>query len=134
MNEEYQKIIENSIKDSFTSREKYFNFMINNNAQLELAQLDLFKTIATLTIALASIGYLYVKNIEPQFLIISLFSAGVAFILSISYTREIIDIQSHKNNKSEEEVYRKTEISINKALESIKKDDANIFFNSQKSN
>lgn len=129
MNEEHRKIIENAIKDEFAFRDKFFDFKVNSDLQFLLAQLNLFKTISTLVIALAGIGYLYAESIESQFLFISLCLAGIVFISSISYIREIIDIKSYQIKKIEEEVHDKTEIAINKDIKSLKEDDANIYFN-----
>ncbi len=128
MDEKDRKIIEDAIKNSFAFRDKFFDFEVNSNLQLLLTQLGLFKTISTIIIALVGIGYLYDKGLDLQFLSVSLCSAIVVFILSLSYTREAIDNQSHQNKKLREYIHNKTEIAIDKAIESTKKDDANIYF------
>lgn len=128
MDEKHHKIIEDVVKDLFAFRDKFFDFEVNSNLQFLLAQLDLFKTISTIIIALVGIGYLYNQRLDLQFLFVSLCLATIVFIFSLSYTREVIDNQSYQNKKIREYIYNKTEIAINKAIESIKKDDVDIYF------
>ncbi len=128
MLEEHRKIIENSINDAFNFRKEFSDFEISSNFQLLTTQLDLFKVIAGLVIGVASIGYIYNENLNSSFLGVSVFFALITLILSVSYTREVIDLQAKQNKETGVNIFNKTEEHINVALKSLKENDSNIFF------
>lgn len=128
MLQEHKKIIENSINDILTVQEKFSDFEINNNFQSFISQLDLFKLIASLVIGIIGIGYLYDSNLDKKFLLISLFFATITLVLSISYTREAVDLQPKLNQDTHLLIANKTKEHIDVALKALKQDNPDIFF------
>jgi hypothetical protein len=125
---EHRKIIEGHIKESSDFLEKFSDFEIGSNFQLLLSQLDLFKVISGLIIAVVGIGYFYEQNLQAHFLTISVICALLTLFLSISYTREVIDLQSDQNKKTHEAIKLQIDEGVSIAIDSLQKNDASIFF------
>ncbi len=128
MLQEHKDIIKNSIKDIFTVQEEFSDFEVNSNFQSLIAQLDLFKVIASLVIGIIGISYLYDSNLDKHFLLVSLAFATTTLLLSISYTREAIDLQPKQNENTHLFIANKTKEHIDIALKALKEDDSDIFF------
>lgn len=129
MNEEHSKIIKKSIDDAFEMRDKFYTFSIESSFQLLISQLDLFKTVSGLVVAFIGIGYFYRLDLNKDFLLLSLIFSLITLVLSISYSREAIDLQEKQNQQTEKDIVKKTEDIINKSVESLEKNDSSIFFN-----
>ncbi len=129
MLEEHKSIIKDSIKDAFDFRNDVANFEINNNFQLLTSQLDLFKVIASLAIGIASIGYLYSQKLDSGFLLVSIIFSIISLIMSVSYTRETIDLQARQNKETRLNIFKKTDEMIEVALKALKENNADIYFN-----
>lgn len=130
MNEEHKQIIKDTISEMFKLKEEVNNFRLSNRSQLLLSQLDLFKTISTLVVAIIGVGYFYNGDLDLNrfFLILSFLSALFTLFLSISYTREVIDFEANSLETMREYFEKETDKVINKGLESFKSDDSKIFF------
>jgi hypothetical protein len=128
MLQDHKDILKNSIKDAFSLQDKFSDFEINSNFQSLISQLDLFKVVASLEIGIIGIGYLYDSKLNGNFLLISLISALFTLVLSISYTREVIDSQSKQNQKTHAIIKQKVQEHNDVVIEAFKKDDSEIFF------
>jgi hypothetical protein len=128
MNEEHKKIIIKAIADQFALKEKYSDYQLNSNFQLLLVQLDLFKTISTLVVAIIGIGYFLNNHVNTSFFIISFVFSLITILGTISYTREIIDLEFKQINKQGIALNKKIDEIINLCVEAIKKEDSKIFF------
>lgn len=128
MDPEHKLIIKKAIEDLFKFQDKVREFKINNDFALLVAQLDFFKVISTIVVALAGIGYFYDSNLDKKFLGLSLVASLLVLLLSTSYVRENIDSHAGENQKIYEFSENETNIGIEKAVEAIEKDEANIFF------
>ena len=129
MIEEHEKIIMDSINENFEFLEKHSDFEIDSNFQLSLSQLDLFKVISGLVIGVIGIGYFYNKNLDSNFLIISIGLAMTTLLFSVSYTREVIDSHAEQNKKTHIEIKKKMDENTKVALDSLKKNDSSVYFN-----
>lgn len=129
MPEEHRDIIKDSIKDLFSLQEKFSDFEVNSNFQLLISQLDLFKIIASLVVGIIGIGYLNNPSLSNNFLLISLILALTTFILSISYTREVIDSQQKLNEDTHLLVATKVKEHNEIALRALRENNSDIFFN-----
>lgn len=121
--------IHTQIKDSFADKKENRNLILNSKFQLLLTQLDLFKVLWWLVVALNSVAYLS-KNPHPDYFslgISSLFGIAV-LILAISYTRETIDRQSEEIDVYGKKYDEFLNFLITKWQEAINKDDQNIYY------
>jgi len=128
MLQDHKDVLKNSIKDAFSLQDKFSDFEINSNFQSIISQLDLFKVIASLVIGIIGIGYLYDSKLSGNFLLISLIFALFTLVLSISYTREVIDSQGKQNQKTHASIKQKVQEHNDIVIEAFKKDDSEIFF------
>lgn len=129
MLQDHKEILKDSIKDTFSVQEKFSDFEISSNFQALISQLDLFKLVASLVIGIIGIGYLYDSKLDRDFLLISLCSALLTLILSVSYTREVIDLQPKQNSKTHAFIAKKVQDHIDVVLKAFKEDNSGIFFN-----
>ncbi len=129
MTDEHTKIIKDYIDETFELMEKVSEFEINNSFQLQLAQLDLFKVISSLVIGITAIGYIFSSNFDNNYLLISVGFALLTLIFSVSYTREIIDLQREQDRKTNVAIKKVADEGIKVAMDSLKKNDSSIFFN-----
>ncbi len=127
MHEEHRKIIIKAIEDGFALKQEYSDYAINSHFQLFLSQLDLFKTISTLVVAIIGIGYLN-NRIDSSFFAASFVFSLLTLIGTISYTREKIDLEAKGIAEYGVVLRGRVDAAINVAVESIKKEDSKIFF------
>ncbi|MFA6520361.1 MAG: hypothetical protein WCT44_02005 [Candidatus Paceibacterota bacterium] len=128
MHEEHKKIIVKAIEDSFRLKDKYSDYELNSNFQLLLTQLDLFKTISTLVVAIVGIGFFFKDQLDLQFLILSLTFSLFTVIGTISYTREIVDFEAKEIKRQGDIFKEKMDEVINAAVDAIQRGDAKIYF------
>lgn len=128
MLDDHRKIIKDSIKNALDIQDKFSNSVMENNFQLLLSQLDFFKVISGLVVGIIGIGYFYNQNLNDDFLIISLIFALITLLFSVSYTREVVDLQEKQNKQAYEDIKNDTDEMINKAIEALKKEESNIYF------
>jgi len=128
MHEEHKKIIIKSIQDTFNLKEKYHDYEINSYFQLFLTQLDLFKTISALVIGIIGIGYFFSNYFNGIFLLLSLIFSLITLFGTISYTREIIDLEAKQIKEQGKIFKRELDEAINISVEAINKDDPKIYF------
>lgn len=128
MKEEHKDILKNSIKDTFSMQEKFSDFEISSNFQSLISQLDLFKLIASLVIGIIGIGYLYDSKLDGDFLLISLIFALITLVISVSYTREVIDLQPKQNKEIHTLIAAKVQEHNDVVLKAFKEDNSEIFF------
>jgi len=121
-------IIEKSISDQFLMRKEVLDLEFNRRFQLLLSQLNLFKVIAGLVIALAGIAYFYSEIAFNGFLLVSIILSLCTLIISLSYSREIIDISSKESEELKIEVFTVTNENINIGVNAIKNNDPDSFF------
>jgi len=129
MDEERRKIIIKAIADQFALKEKYSDYQLNSNFQLLLTQLDLFKTMSTLVVAIIGIGYFLNHHVDVSFFTVSFVFSLITIFGTISYTREILDLESKQISKQGIALNKKIDEIINLCVEAIKKEDSKIFFN-----
>ncbi len=122
--------IHTQIKDSFANKKENRNLIFNSKFQLLLTQLDLFKVLWWIVVALSWVAYLS-KNPHPDY-----FSLGLSFLfwlavlfLSISYTRETIDNQSDQIDEYGSKLDDFLNFLIDKWHEAITKDDKDVYYN-----
>lgn len=128
MTQEERDQIKKTIGELFNLRDKYFDFQINTKFQLGLAQLDLFKTLSTIVIALLGIGYVFDAKFNKDFLFISTAFILIVLFGTISFIRESIDSEDKSLEDNEILIKEKTEETIRKSVEALEKDDFNIYF------
>lgn len=131
MNEAQTLAIKEHISDAFDEKRKVHDFAINSGFSLLLAQLDLFKVLGGLIVALSSIGYLSEqgKDLDQVSLWVS-FLFGIAVLLfSVSYTRETIDNQAQQNEEIVEMVVKQSQSIIDTWVAAIKAGDDIIYYN-----
>lgn len=128
MRQDHKDILINSIKEMFSVQGQFSEFEVNSNFQSLVSQLDLFKVMAGLVIGVIGIGYLYNQNLDENFLLTSLFFAVLTLVMSISYTREVIDLQPKENERTHKLINEKVKEHNDKVLEALKADDSEIFF------
>lgn len=129
MNEDYRSIIKSFIQDTFNLKDEYSTWHIESNFQLSLAQLDLFRTISSIIVAVLGLGYLFdQKLVDGIFLLVSFVFAVVVFLWTLSYTRESIDLQAKQNEITGRAIRGKTDEWIKIALESLKENNSDKFF------
>lgn len=129
MDEDNRHIIKDSIQDAFDLKGEYSTWHIESNFQLLLSQLDLFKTISSIIIAVLGLGYIFdQKLVEGEFLIASFVSAIIVFFWTLSYTRENIDLQVKQNEITGKSLREKTDEWIEIALKALKEKNPDIFF------
>jgi len=128
MLQDHKDILKNSIKGMFSLQDKFSDFEINSNFQSLISQLDLFKVIASLEIGIIGIGYLYDSKLSGNFLLISLVFALFTLILSISYTREVIDAQAKQNKKTHADIKRKVQEHNDMVIKAFEEDNSEMFF------
>lgn len=125
---EHREIIKNTIKDGFVLKDKYSDYEINSNFQLLLNQLDLFRTISALVVAIVGLGFFFKDNLNQTFLITSLVFALITIVGTISYTREMVDFEARaikeQGNKIRDKIDQYTEV----AIEALKLEKSDIFF------
>lgn len=105
--------------------------LFNEGFQLSLAQMDLFKTLSTLIIGLAAISYIYEKssNVDYWSLFFSWTFGILVLILTISWSRETIDLHSLENEKRVLDMQEKTLKIQQKWLEASRWKNIQIFNN-----
>jgi len=128
MDDEHKNIIIRSIGEGFALKEKYSDYAINANFQLLITQLDLFKTISTIVVAIVGIGYFLNDQLSPSFLTVSFIFSLLTILGTISYSREIIDLEAKQIKNYGVLFNKKIDESINIAVEAIKKKDSKIYF------
>ncbi len=128
MTPEHKDIIKNSVKDIFSFQEKFSDFELSSNFQLMLSQLDLFKLLSSLVVAIIGIGYLFDSKLENQFLLLSLIFSLLTLVVSISFTREVIDLQPKLNAKAHQEISKTIQQHNDMALKALREDNSEIFF------
>lgn len=126
---EHEKIIGDSIQGFFSLQEKFSDFELNSNFQLLLSQLDLFKLLASLVVAIIGIGYLYNSKLDGDFLLLSLIFSLTTLIVAISYTRESIDRQPKLTELTRQNIWQKSQEHVRIVLEAKKLDDFQIYSN-----
>lgn len=129
MKKEEKNIIRETIKDLFNLEEKVFNSKIKNDFSLLLAQLDFFKVISSINIGIIGIVYFYNPILNRNFLFMSLLFSIINVVLSISYVREIIDVQSKTNQEAYEKVKEEIEGGVNICIKTLEKNNFKIFYN-----
>lgn len=128
MNEDKRKVLENSIQDAFKLRERFNDFEVGFLNQLLFEQLDLLKNLASIIIAVIGIGYLFEKISMSLFSISGFLFSVSSLIFIFSYIKEVIDKQAEGLKIAEKEIRNKTDESIEKAVEAIRKNKDSIYF------
>jgi hypothetical protein len=133
MLDEHKSIINQGIKDLFLLKKETNSYERELNTQLLFFQLDLFKNIATLSLALLSITFAFgtkiFENTNHIFLTLSVFLYFCTLVITISYTRELIDLRSSELKEGSDAIKEKTDRAIEVAVESIKKGKSELYFN-----
>lgn len=127
MDLERKKILKDALRDTFSIKDKFFDFEVNSKFQLLISQLDLFKVLASLVIGIIGIGYFFNSKLDIIFLLVSLTFALITLILSISYTRETIDQQEKQSKETHLLIDEEVEEHINVTIDAFKKDNFEIF-------
>lgn len=84
MNLEDKKILQDIVSQQFKLRDDARKQVINDNFQLLMNQFDLFKTIATIVVALSAISYFYEKDLNEWSLTMAFIFGLATLLVSIS--------------------------------------------------
>ncbi|KKP83673.1 MAG: hypothetical protein UR82_C0019G0001, partial [Candidatus Moranbacteria bacterium GW2011_GWF1_35_5] len=115
-------------KINWTCFSNFSDFEVNFLNQLLFAHLDLLKNLASIIIAIIGIGYLFEKISVNIFSVFGFMLSMFSLIFIFSYIKEVIDKQANGLKIAAKEVENKTDESIEKAVEALKKDDESIHF------
>jgi len=130
MHEEHRKILMDSIKSGMEFKEKILDDISSLRRDLFLKQLDFFLQLSSVSIAILGIGYLvYTEKVDIIFGIFSLIFSFVNILWISSYIRVSIDKNANYHEEGANNVRKKMDDAINKAVEAITKNDSSIYFN-----
>jgi hypothetical protein len=118
----------------FSLRNEVLNYTRDSNDNLQYTQLNLFKVIAGLVVAISAATFLNSQNLNNNFQIASLVSSVLTLILSISYTREVIDSKANQNIKLVENIFSKTDETLKVIIRSGEDKNLNTFLNHAEAN
>ena len=130
MHKEHKKIIKDFIKSGIEFKEKVLDDMANLRHDLFLKQLDFFLQLSSFSVAILGIGYLvYTEKVNTVFGLLSLIFSFVNILWISSYIRVSIDKKVNHSEQSAFNVRQKMDNAIKKAIESIIKNNSDIYFN-----
>lgn len=129
MHEEHKKIIIKAIQDGFDFKNRVYDHAIQVNHDLSLKQVDFFLQLSSISVAILGAAYFFSERSPDIFFVILAAVFNVLNILWItSYTRSYIDNIDKSIKNYSEEMNKKMDFTINKAVESIQKNESKIFF------
>jgi len=129
MDDEVKNRLKDTIKDLYNFQQKIADFTLEKSLNLEIIQLDFFKSISSIIIGVIGIGYFYNVNLDRTFLFSSLVFSSSILIFSTSLVREKIDEQAKGIWKLYNTVNDETDTGVDKCKESLNNQDEDIFYN-----
>lgn len=127
MNETEIQLLKKALDDNFNLKKQTFDHEMDRNFSLLMAQLDLFKVISALSLAIVVGVYTLTLKIDSTFSLISVFFSLFTIIGTIAYTRETIDATANNMQKDSEVIRGKINLSIDKIMEAKQQDDFKVF-------
>ena len=130
--EEFNRLVGEK-DDAFSFLKETRKDIWDKNFDLGLAQFDLLKSLSSMIMGLAAIGYLYDQGktdirLDQNFLVLGFFAGLFCLLFSISWTKENIDELLEWNAKTMKDVEKKSQERIQKVLDSIEIKDINTYY------
>lgn len=103
--------------------------LLDHGVELLMAQIDLLKTLASIITGLSAIGYLYETNasLDHGSLVLAFIFWILTLVMSVSWTREIIDFQAKQDEEILNDMQDKVDLIQWTAIEARKHDNYKIF-------